>query len=646
MAGDAKSSDYQKFKEKLESFNLTGEVKETVENELEKFQLMEPNSAEYIVTRNYLDTICALPWNGAPCENYELEGAKKILEKDHYGLEDVKKRIMEYLAVRKMKKDNKGSILLLVGPPGVGKTSVGKSIAAAMNKPFFRFSVGGMRDEAEIKGHRRTYIGALPGKIIQGLKITKHRSPVFMIDEIDKMGMSFQGDPSSALLEVLDPEQNVNFRDHYLDLPFDISDVFFVLTANTMDGIPLPLLDRAEIITLSGYIDQEKIEIAKKYLIPKNLEKNGLKKNQIKYETDALYFIAESYARESGVRNYEKCLDKIHRKIIAQFFADEKIIALEAQVNRLKKTEDKAFAEAQKKGARAEKSSDAQKESGGAQNTANPDKKKKRAAGAIMLAKAILAGEKRSLSDAMESKDFALEEKSSTPSEEKPREYSQAVKDAEKALQDALAEQVEVNKERVITYLEKPPFDESQIIKADKAGTAIGLAWTNMGGDTLLIEAVAHKGKEGFQVTGHLGDVMKESASIALTWAKRFVLAENIADTSWFEKNTIHLHIPEGATPKDGPSAGITMSTALLSLMKNTRIKPEWAMTGELSLTGQVLPIGGLKEKTVAAKRNKIKHIIIPKGNERDLDKIPVHVKKGLSFHSVTRMDEVVGLIF
>ena len=465
-----------------------------------------------------------------------------------------------------------------------------------------------------------------------------------MIDEIDKMGMSFQGDPSSALLEVLDPEQNVNFRDHYLDLPFDISDVFFILTANTMDGIPLPLLDRAEIITLSGYIDQEKIEIAKKYLIPKNLEKNGLKKNQIKYETDALYFIAESYARESGVRHYEKCLDKIHRKIIAEFFADEKIIALEAHMNLLKKAEDDAFDKAQKESARAEKSADANKENAGAQAA---DKKKKRAAGAIMMAKAILTGEKRSLSDAIESKEFASQEKPpAPPPAEKPREYSQAVKDAEKALQDALATPLAVTKARIVTYLEKPPFDESQIIKADKAGTAVGLAWTNMGGDTLLIEAVAHKGKEGFQVTGQLGDVMKESASIALTWAKRFVLAENIADTAWFEKNTIHMHIPEGATPKDGPSAGITMSTALLSLMKNTQIKPGWAMTGELSLTGQVLPIGGLKEKTVAAKRNKIKHIIIPKGNERDLDKIPAHVKKGLSFHPVTRMDEVVGLVF
>ncbi|MDR3283968.1 MAG: endopeptidase La, partial [Treponema sp.] len=570
MVTDAKTSDYQKFKEKLDSFNFTGEVKEAAESELEKFQLMDPNSAEFIVTRNYLETISALPWGNPGAEQYDLDSARKILEKGHYGLEDVKKRIMEYLAVRKMKKDGKGSILLLVGPPGVGKTSVGRSIADAMRKPFFRFSVGGTQDESEIRGHRRTYIGALPGKIIQGLKIVKSRSPVFMIDEIDKMGSSFHGDPSSALLEVLDPEQNINFRDHYLDLPFDLSDVFFILTANTPDSIPAPLLDRAEIISLSGYIDQEKVEIARKYLVPKSLKKNGLKRNQAKYSTEALYFIAQSYARESGVRNYEKSLDKIHRKLVAELLATEEVVAAEKRLNELKAAQPKVEAAPP------------------AKTEAPPDA----AAPAAPL---------------------------------EPIAVPPEIAEAEAAYRLTLEKQFFITPALVEKHLGKPIFDESENIKADKAGTAIGLAWTSMGGDTLLIEAasVPGNGKEGLTLTGQLGDVMKESATIAFSWIKQFSAKEKITEPVWFEKNTVHLHIPEGATPKDGPSAGITMSTALLSLLKGAVIKPEWAMTGELSLTGQVLPIGGLKEKTVAAKRNKIKHIIIPKKNVRDLDKIP-----------------------
>ena len=291
MITDAKTSDYQKFADKIASFNFTGEIKETVESELEKFSLMDPNSSEFIVSRNYLETITMLPWNTETKSNFTIDAAKKSLDSEHYGLEDVKKRIIEYLSVRKLKGDNKGSVILLVGPPGVGKTSIGKSIATAMNKAFFRFSVGGLRDEAEIKGHRRTYIGAMPGKIIQGLKIVKTNDPVFLIDEVDKMESSYRGDPTSALLEVLDPEQNINFRDQYLDLPFDISNILFILTANSLDTVPEPLLDRAEVIRLSGYIDQEKIEIAKKYIIPKNLEKNGLKKNQVKYDKSALNFL-------------------------------------------------------------------------------------------------------------------------------------------------------------------------------------------------------------------------------------------------------------------------------------------------------------------------------------------------------------------
>ena len=536
LGGDA--TDYQKFKNAIEELKLTGEVLETANNELEKLRMMEPGSSEYMVTRNYLDLICKLPWNtegSSKMDDFDINEAKKILERDHFGLDDVKKRIIEYLAVRKMKNDSKGSILLLVGPPGVGKTSVGRSIAAAMKKPFFRFSVGGMRDEAEIKGHRRTYIGAMPGKILQGLKITKSASPVFMIDEVDKMGSSHNGDPASALLEVLDPEQNNSFRDDYLDLPFDVSNVFFILTANTLDSIPSPLLDRAEIIQLSGYIDQEKLEIAKKYLIPKSLEKNGLKKGQVKYTKTALDRIAKEYAREAGVRHYEKCLDKIHRKLVTEIVE-----------------------------------------------------------GSLSLSKGTIT----------------------------------------------------IDSPDLDKYLGKPDFDESQIKVASVPGTAIGLAWTSMGGDTLLLEAVSFAGKGSLVLTGQMGDVMKESSQIAFNWARRYVVEKGIKEAKWFDDNIVHLHIPEGATPKDGPSAGITMATTFVSLLTGKKIKPHLAMTGELSLTGQVLPIGGLREKTVAAKRNKIKTIIIPKANERDLEEIPAYVKEGLKFIPVSNVLEVIEKAF
>jgi len=539
MTTDAKSSDYQRFKDKFDSFKFEGEVKEAVEQEMEKFSMMEPNSAEFTVTRNYLDVIASLPWLEPSPEIFELKKAQEILEADHYGLKDVKLRIIEFLAVRKLRKDTKGSIVCLVGPPGVGKTSVGKSIARALGKQFFRFSVGGMRDEAEIKGHRRTYIGAMPGKIIQGLKIVKTKDPVFMIDEIDKMGQSYHGDPASALLEVLDPEQNNSFRDHYLDLPFDISHVFFIVTANTLDSIPPPLLDRMEIIQLPGYIDTEKLEIAKRYLLPKSLEKNGLKKQHVKYTKDSLLHIANSYAREAGVRNFEKNLDKIHRKIAKQIV------------------------------------------------------------------------------DVLEN--------NASSEEEQPKRFN-------------------IDKKLVEKHLGKPLFREDDIKLADKPGMSVGLAWTSMGGDTLVIEAVALPGKEGITLTGKMGETMKESAEIAKTIARKLAVEKYGIKKEWFDENHIHLHIPEGATPKDGPSAGITMATALLSLMRKKIVTPRLVMTGELSLTGQVLPIGGLKEKTIAARRNKAKYIIFPKQNERDLDEIPDHVKKGIEFHAVERLEEVLAL--
>jgi len=562
MTTDAKSSDYQRFQEKLEAFKFEGEVKETVEQELEKFNLMEPNSSEFIVTRNYLDMIFSLPWGDPAPENFSMRKAREILEADHYGLRDVKNRIVEYLAVLKLRgalaaeKVSKrgadageravpqGSIVCLVGPPGVGKTSVGRSIARALGRQFFRFSVGGMRDEAEIKGHRRTYIGAMPGKIIQGLKIVKTKDPVFMIDEIDKMGASFQGDPASALLEVLDPEQNSSFRDHYLDLPFDISRIFFIVTANTLDTIPPPLLDRMEVIQLPGYIDTEKLEIAKHYLIPKSLEKNGLRRRHVKYTKDSLLHIANAYAREAGVRNFEKNLDKIHRKLANRIVEDAEDAALNGS--------------------------------------------------------GVLA--------------------------------------------DSLPAQFAIDKKFVEKHLGRPAFPEGDIKKANFPGMSVGLAWTSMGGDTLVIEASSVPGKEGLTLTGKMGDTMKESAAIAMTVARKLAVERYGLDVEWFDKNHVHLHIPEGATPKDGPSAGITMATALLSLMRGRVVVDKLVMTGELSLTGSVLPIGGLKEKTIAARRNKARHIIIPRKNERDLDGIPDYVKKGITFHSVDRFEEVLSL--
>lgn len=596
-SADGKVSDYKKFKDKIDSFKFTGEVKETVDSELEKFKILDPQSPEYTTSRNYLELVASLPWNDTPVEDYNLDEAKKILEHDHYGLEDVKKRILEYLSVRKLKKDNKGSILILVGPPGVGKTSVGHSISHAMNKPFFRFSVGGEHDESSIKGFRRTYIGSMPGKIIDGLKITKSKSPVFMIDEIDKMNASAQGDPSSALLEVLDPEQNITFRDTYLDLPFDVSNVFFILTANTLDSIPEPLLDRAEIIQLSGYIDQEKIEIAQKYLIPKNLEKNGLKKNQVKYTKGALVKIATEYAREAGVRNFEKCLDKIHRKLIREQ------VELYEKENPHEKVSVKKSVEAP--------ASNVKKNTTGEVKKVEKQTALQKEAALKAEAERLANEEQKKILDVFSTKKFTID----VP---------------------------EVKK-----YLGKPIFDESEIKKASVPGTAIGLAWTSMGGDTLLIESIYFpSSKGGLQLTGQMGDVMKESAQIAMNWVKSYALSHGIKSSDWFEKNTIHLHIPEGATPKDGPSAGITMATTLLSLLKETPIKPNLAMTGELSLTGMVLPIGGLREKTVAAKRNHIKTILIPKANVRDLEEIPAHVKEGIKFIPVSNAEEVVKLAF
>jgi len=528
---DAKNSDFKRFKEQLDGLDLQGEVKDKAYEELEKLGLMDSHSPEYPVTRNYLESICSLPWNHLSEDKIDIPSARRILDQDHYDLDEVKERILEFLSVRKLNPGSKGSILCLVGPPGVGKTSVGKSIARAMGRKFFRFSLGGMRDEAEIKGHRRTYIGAMPGKIIQALRIVKTRNPVIMLDEIDKLGVSFQGDPSSALLEVLDPEQNVDFRDHYLDLPFDLSQVLFITTANTLDTIPSPLLDRMEVIRLSGYIEEEKIEIGKRYIIPRSLERNGLKKKDVRYERAAMSEILRGYVREAGLRNFEKAVDKVNRKI------------------------------------------------------------------------------------------------------------------ARKALEKELKFPYVVKKDSIRDFLGERVFVEEIYQKIKRPGITVGLAWTPLGGATLTVESSLVPGKGTLKVTGSLGDVMTESANIALSWV-RSVSPRYGVDDSVYEKNFIHLHVPAGATPKDGPSAGITMASAMLSLVVGKKIKNRVAMTGELSLQGNVLPVGGIKEKVIAAKRARMKEIILPQENRNDLEEIPERIRKGIVFHPVATMEEVLGFLF
>ncbi|MBN1534416.1 MAG: endopeptidase La [Spirochaetes bacterium] len=528
---DERIREVRDMRKKFKELNLKGEVLEKVEEEIEKLMLMDQASSEYAVTRNYLEIVLSLPWNRKTVDAIDIEKAEKILNRDHYGLEDVKRRIQEFLAVKKLKPEGRGSIICLVGPPGVGKTSLGKSVAKAMNRKFFRVSLGGMRDDAEIKGHRRTYIGAMPGKIIQGIKICKSRNPVFMLDEIDKLGQSFQGDPASALLEVLDPEQNVEFRDYYLDVPFDLSDVLFITTANTTDTIPQVLGDRMEVIRLPGYIDTEKYHIARKYLLPKQLVQHGLHRDAMKIDKDGFLYIIHGWAREAGVRNLERQIERLCRKTAA----------LTAKRGRtIKKT---------------------------------------------------------------------------------------------------------LTKDLIREYLGTELYTDDELVKVRRPGVVIGLAWTPMGGETLIIESVAvpNKKEAGLKLTGHLGDVMSESANIAYSYVRR-LLSGNDTARSLFDENQIHLHVPSGATPKDGPSAGITMALSLYSMATGITVRQQLAMTGELTLIGRVLPVGGIKEKVTASKRAGLRHIIIPKENGKNLGEIPAHVKSGLKFHMVETMEEVLEI--
>jgi len=547
---DDKLIDKEKFETRLKERKVPADILKVINDEMEKLNTLEIHSAEYGVVRGYLDWLTIIPWGIYSKESHDLKEAEDILEHDHYGLEDIKQRILEFIAVAKLSGTVKGSIICLVGPPGVGKTSIGKSIARALNRKFYRFSVGGMRDEAEIKGHRRTYVGAMPGKLIQALKGCETMNPVIMLDEVDKMGSSYNGDPASALLEVLDSEQNVDFLDHYLDVRCNLSDVLFIVTANVLDTIPEPLKDRMDIMRLSGYISQEKVQIAKKYLVPRTRKSMGLKATQVQINDEALRSIINGYARDAGVRTLEAQIKKILRKIAIKVVRGEE------------------------------------------------SKKKKRS--------------------------------------KKEQE----------------AEKTEKNKSYHITaanlndYLGKPIFTSDRFYERTPAGVCMGLAWTALGGATLYIETVKIPSeKTEMKLTGQAGQVMKESSEIAWSYLHSAV-HKYTPEYTFFEKSQVHMHIPEGSTPKDGPSAGITMVTALLSLLTQTPVLDNLGMTGELTLTGKILGIGGLKEKMIAARRSGLKVLICPKDNVRDYDELQEHVKKDLTVHFVEHYDEVFNIAF
>ncbi|PRX51878.1 endopeptidase La [Salegentibacter salegens] len=528
LGGVSHEDEIEEMKLRAKKKKWGEKVQKHFEKEISKMQRMNPQVAEYSIQRNYLDLFLDLPWNEFSKDKFDLKRAKKILDRDHYGLDDVKRRIIEYLAVLKLRNDMKSPILCLYGPPGVGKTSLGKSMAEALGREYVRVSLGGLRDEAEIRGHRKTYIGAMPGRIIQSLKKAGTSNPVFVLDEIDKLSMGHAGDPSSALLEVLDPEQNSEFHDNFLEMGFDLSKVMFVATANTLSTIQPALRDRMEVINVTGYTIEEKVEIAKQHLLPKQLKEHGLTKEHIKIAKPQLEKIVEGYTRESGVRGLEKQIAKMVRHA---------------------------------------------------------------------------------------AKNIAMDE-----------EYN-----------------VKVTNEDVIEVLGSPRLERDKYENNEVAGVVTGLAWTQVGGDILFIESILSKGKGNLNITGNLGKVMKESATIAMEYMKSN--AEELGlDPAIFEKYNVHIHVPEGATPKDGPSAGITMLTSLVSLFTQRKVKKSIAMTGEITLRGKVLPVGGIKEKILAAKRARIKEIILCKENERDIKEIKADYLKGLTFHYVNEMSEVIDL--
>jgi ATP-dependent Lon protease len=526
---DERSQEIDELEKRIRKTKMPKLVRKEANKQLSRMEMMHPDSSEATIIRTYIDWILDVPWKKGTKDILDLLHAKKILDEDHYGLEKIKERILEYLAVRKLNTDTKGPILCFVGPPGVGKTSLGQSIARAMGRKFHRISLGGMRDEAEIRGHRRTYIGAMPGRIVQGLKTVASNNPVFMMDEIDKVGSDYRGDPSSALLEVLDPEQNFEFSDHYMNLPMDLSKVMFITTANMSDTIPGPLLDRMEVIRLSGYTMEEKVVIARKYLLPRQITQNGIKPTQLRMEDDTIQHVISHYTHEAGLRNLEREIGKICRKIARKV----------------------------------------------AEGGRGP--------------------------------------------------YS-------------------VTKKNIAKYLGPPKtIPESELERLSQPGLVTGLAWTEIGGELLQIEVNIMPGKGKLTLTGQLGDVMKESAQAALTYC-RSRTEELGVDEEFFEKVDFHIHVPAGAIPKDGPSAGITMATALYSAITEKTVSQGIAMTGEVTLRGRVLPIGGLKEKALAALRADIRKIVIPEQNKKDLDEIPKDIRNKMTFYPVKDMDEVVRL--
>ncbi len=522
------SPDIMDLKEKLKEKKLPGPAQKVVDKEIERLSKMNPASPEYTVSRTYLDWIIGLPWMESSKDRLDIKTAEGVLNKDHYDLDKVKKRILEYLAVRKLNPEHKGPILCFVGPPGTGKTSLGRSIATALGRKFVRISLGGVRDEAEIRGHRRTYVGSLPGRIIQGIKKAGSNNPVFMLDEIDKVGTDFRGDPSSALLEVLDPQQNFSFSDHYLELEFDLSRVMFITTANQLDPIPAPLRDRMEVLELAGYTEDEKTNIAIKFLMPRQIAEHGLKKKQVSFRKAALRKIIREYTHEAGLRNLEREIGTICRG----------------------------------------------------------------------LARKVAEGGARK---------FVITEK------------------------------------EIQEYLGHPKFHRDTAERTSVPGVATGMAWTPAGGDILFVEATMMPGQKSLVLTGQLGDVMKESAQAALSYLRSNASHLGISE-DFYKDHDLHIHVPAGAIPKDGPSAGVTMLTALASLLTSKPVKPKLAMTGEVTLRGSVLPVGGIKEKVLAANRSGIRHIILPQGNKSDLDEIPEKIKKQMTFHQVSKMEEVLDL--
>ncbi|MCE5284868.1 MAG: endopeptidase La [Pelosinus sp.] len=523
---DDRAAEVEEYRQRLKEAKLTKEAADKISKEIERLEKMPPMVAESSVIRTYLDWMLSLPWSKETKDSLDISIADKILEEDHYGLEKVKERILEYLSIRKLAKKMKGPILCLVGPPGVGKTSLAKSIARSMGRKFIRVSLGGVRDEAEIRGHRRTYVGAMPGRIIQGMRNAGSQNPVFLLDEVDKMNADFRGDPSAALLEVLDPEQNNTFSDHYIEVPFDLSKVMWIVTANAMHNIPRPLLDRMEIISIAGYTEEEKAQIAKKYLVPKQRHDHGLKEEQIALSENTLAKIIREYTREAGVRTLERNIATLCRKTARKIVQDKQ-------------------------------------------------------------------------------------------------------------------KNIKVTAQNLHTFLGAPKYRHTQAEKSDQVGVATGLAWTEVGGEVLPTEVSVMKGKGKLTLTGKLGDVMKESAQAGFTYIR--TRAEELGiDPEFHEKLDIHIHLPEGAIPKDGPSAGITMATAVASALTGRPVRSDLAMTGEITLRGRVLPIGGLKEKVLAAHRLGIKKIILPKENKRDMDEIPLNVRRSLEFFLVEHMDEVL----